>query len=170
MRYASSYVLMRLAISLAVLRTSSDAERDLEILALRRQVAVMCRQVKRPDLMPADRMILAAIGRRLPHGRMLFSPAMLLRWHQERMRKRWSAFRFRPRRARPPISDELRKTQLLRVTPAPSFASVLVTSSAASTISPSMLISISLLTMNRPSSMASKFKPKSLRLIRVCAA
>jgi len=36
----SIYVLLRLAISLATLATSSDSERDLEILALRHQVAV----------------------------------------------------------------------------------------------------------------------------------
>jgi len=33
--YASIYMLLRLAINLAVLRSSPDAERDLEILALR---------------------------------------------------------------------------------------------------------------------------------------
>jgi hypothetical protein len=66
--YASIYRLLRLAISLAALRTSTNAERDLEILALRHQVAVLRRQVKRPDLIPADRMILAAIGLRLPPG------------------------------------------------------------------------------------------------------
>jgi putative transposase len=105
--YASIYVLVRLAISLAVLRTSSDAERDLEILALRHQVAVLRRQVKRPDLLPADRMILAALGLRLPAGRLLFSPATLLRWHRELLRRHWSAFRLRPRRGRRPIPDEL---------------------------------------------------------------
>lgn len=109
MLYASIYMLLRLAISLAVLRTSSEAERDLEILALRHQVAVLRRQVKRQDLMPADRMILAAIGRRLPSGRLLFSPATLLRWHQELVRKHWSAFGLRLRRGRPPISEELRE-------------------------------------------------------------
>ncbi len=107
--YASIFVLVRLAISLAVLRTSSDAERDLEILALRHQVAVLRRQVKRPDLLPADRMILAALGSRLPPGRLLFSPATLLRWHRELVRRHWSAFRLRPRRGRPPIPDELRE-------------------------------------------------------------
>jgi len=66
--YASIYTLLRLAINLAVLRSSSDAERDLEILALRHQVAVLRREVKRPDLLPADRMILAALGSRLPPG------------------------------------------------------------------------------------------------------
>lgn len=107
MLYASIYVLVRLAISLAVLRSSSHAERDLEILALRHQIAVLRRQVKRPDLLPADRMILAAIGRKLPPGRLLFSPATLLRWHRELVRKHWSAFRLRPRRGRPPIPGEL---------------------------------------------------------------
>jgi hypothetical protein len=67
--YASIYMLLRLAISLAVLHTSSDAERDLAILALRHQVAVLRRQVKRPDLLPADGMILAALGSRLPPRR-----------------------------------------------------------------------------------------------------
>jgi hypothetical protein len=107
--YASIYVLVRLAISLAVLRSTSDAERDLAILALRHQVAVLRRQVKRPDLLPTDRMILAAIGRRLRPGRLMFSPATLLRWHRELVRQRWAAFRLRPRRGRPPISDELRE-------------------------------------------------------------
>ena len=80
--YASIYMLLRLAINLAVLRSTPDAERDLEILALRHQVAVLRRQVKRPDLLPADRMILAALGSRLPPRRLLFSPATLLRWHR----------------------------------------------------------------------------------------
>ncbi len=65
MLYASPYMLLRLAVSLALLRTGSDAGRGLEILALRHQVAVLRRQVKRPDLLPADRMILAALGSRI---------------------------------------------------------------------------------------------------------
>ena len=40
--YASIYLLLRLAISLTVLRTSSDTSRDLEILALRHEVACFC--------------------------------------------------------------------------------------------------------------------------------
>ena len=94
MLYASIYMLLRLAISLAVLRTSSDAERDLEILTLRHQATVLRRHVKRPDLLAADRMILAALGLGLPPGRLLFSPATLLRWHRELVRKHWSPFAY----------------------------------------------------------------------------
>ncbi len=107
MLYATIYAMLRLAISLVVLRTSSNAERDLEILALRHQVAILHWQVKRPELRPADRMLLAAVGLRLQPGRLLFSPATLLRWHRELVRGHWSAYRGRPCRGRPRISDEL---------------------------------------------------------------
>ncbi len=114
MLYASIYTLLRLAISLAVLRASSDSERDLELLALRHQVAVLRRQVKRPDLLPTDRMILAALGLSLPPGRLLFSPTTLLRWHRELVRRHGSAYGLRPRRGRPPISEE-RRDLILRL-------------------------------------------------------
>ena len=109
MLYASIYALLQFGINLFVLRRSSDTERDLEILALRHQVAVLRRQVKRPELLPADRLILSAVGRRLTPGRLLFSPATMLRWHHELVRRHWSAFHSRPRRGRPPISEELRQ-------------------------------------------------------------
>lgn len=109
MLYASINVLVRLALDLIVLRRTSDAERDLEILALRHQVAVLRRQVKRPELLPADRLILSALGLRIPPGRLMFSPATLLRWHRELVRGHWAAFRLRPRRGRPPIVEELRQ-------------------------------------------------------------
>ena len=44
MLLASLHALVRLAISVAVLRTQSEGERDLEILALRHQVAILRRQ------------------------------------------------------------------------------------------------------------------------------
>jgi len=107
--YASIYVLVQLSINLATLPTSSDSERLLEILALRHQVAVLRRQVKRPELVPTDRLVFAALGLRLPPGRLMLSPATLLRWHREFVRQHWSAFRMRPRRGRPPTSEELRQ-------------------------------------------------------------
>jgi hypothetical protein len=38
----------------------------------------------------------------------LRTPATLLRWHRELVRRRWATFGRRPRRGRPPISEELR--------------------------------------------------------------
>ena len=43
----------------------------------------------------------------MPSGRLLFSPATLLRWHRELVRRHWSAFRLRPRRGRWPVPDEV---------------------------------------------------------------
>jgi len=105
---ASIYALLRLMVDVLVLRTRSEPERDLELLALRHEVAVLRRQVKRPELRASDRLLLAALGRRLPAGRLLFTPATILRWHRELVRRRWAAFGRRPRRGRPPIPDELR--------------------------------------------------------------
>ena len=93
-------------IGLIVLRGMSESEKDAEILALRHEVAVLRRRVKRPDLYPTDRAIFAALGRHLPAGRLMFQPATLLRWHRELVRRKWAAFQRRPRRGRPALNEE----------------------------------------------------------------
>ena len=108
MLFASVYALARLLVAILRLHAQAEAERDLELRALPHEVAILRRQVKRPDLLPADRLLLAALGRRLPIGRLLFTPATVLRWHRELVRRRWSAFGRRPRRGRPPILEQLR--------------------------------------------------------------
>jgi putative transposase len=107
--YASVCVLLRLAIGLAVLRTSSDAERDLEILALRHEVAVLRRQVKRPDRIPAgpddpDRTGLEIAAWSLAVLSRHLAPLASGAGAQAR-----SAFGLRQRQGRPPISAELRE-------------------------------------------------------------
>jgi putative transposase len=60
---ARFYRLVRLLIDLLVLRGRTDRSKDLEILVLRHQLAVLHRQSSRPRFAPDDRAILTALGR-----------------------------------------------------------------------------------------------------------
>ena len=87
------------------LLASSDRAKDTEILILRHQVAVLQRQVKTPRLSWADRAVLAALARLLPHDqlrqlRLIISPRTLLRWHASLVRRRWTYPRRAPGRSR----------------------------------------------------------------------
>jgi hypothetical protein len=69
----------------------SDRAKDVEILILRHQVAVLQRQVKAPRLLWADRAVLAALARLLPGSQLrqmclIVSPRTLLRWHASLVR------------------------------------------------------------------------------------
>jgi hypothetical protein len=63
------YWLFRHLVGLIVLRCRSEAANEVEILVLRRELAVLRRQVARPSCRPADRVLLAALARMLPRDR-----------------------------------------------------------------------------------------------------
>lgn len=87
--------------------------KDVELLVLRHELAVLRRQVARPKLGMADRALLAAAAVHLPRpqrGLLLVTPRTLLRWHRMLVRRKW---RQPPGRVgRPPLSLELRELVL----------------------------------------------------------
>jgi hypothetical protein len=102
------YVVFRGALKLATLRFRSREFKELEIVVLRHQLAVLRRQVGRPNLKPADRAFLAAASRLLPRtswGSFAVTPTTLLRWHRWLVARR-SAYAGRV--GRPPIGGEIR--------------------------------------------------------------
>jgi hypothetical protein len=80
-----AYLTLHRSIQLLALLARGDAAKDLEILVLRHQLAVLRRQSLQPKLEPADRALLAAISRVLPRSRwscFFVTPETLLRWHR----------------------------------------------------------------------------------------
>src|SRR5262249_60220120 len=75
------YALLRLLIDLLIIRGRPAADRDLELLVLRHELLVLRRTARRPRWRRADRLILAALGRRLPSSALLLvRPATILGW------------------------------------------------------------------------------------------
>src|SRR5204863_7675433 len=94
-------------------RRRSELAKDVELLVLRHQLAVLHRQQPRPRRRAADRAFLAVLARILPprrrHG-LIVTPQTLLRWHRELVRRKWA----QPRRGpgRPPVDRRLREVVL----------------------------------------------------------
>jgi putative transposase len=109
---ARFYRLVRLIIDLLVLRGRRDRSKDVEILVLRTQLAVLHRQHPYPRFAPEDRAILTAMARVVRRDRwaiFLVKPDTLLRWHRRLVAKHWT-YPHRP--GRPTITPEIRRTIL----------------------------------------------------------
>jgi putative transposase len=109
------YLALRRILALMVLCWRSADAKEVEILVLRHQLAVLRRQHPRPRLQPNDRALLAALSRLLPRHRwsiFMVTPHTLLRWHRRMVRRHWT-YPTTPR-GRPPLPDKV-QTLIVRL-------------------------------------------------------
>ena len=115
------YLALRHVLELVVLCCRSTEAKEIEILVLRHELAVLRRKHPRPRLQPNDRALLAALSRHLPRARwsvFLVKPETLLGWHRRMVRRRRWTY---PTACsgRPPIPDQEQQliTRLARENP-----------------------------------------------------
>jgi len=103
------YLLIALLFGWLALLARSDTSKEVEILVLRHEIAVLRRQVARPKPDWADRAVIAALTRLLPrHLRLhrIVTPGTLLAWHRRLIKNKWT----HPNTTgRPPVPEEIRE-------------------------------------------------------------
>jgi putative transposase len=106
--FSLCYMVARWVAQLAMLRFRANDFKELEIVVLRHELAILRRRIPRPPISWTDRLLLTAASRLLPRPRwpsFLVTPATLLRWHRRLVAKRWTY----PRRpGRPSIRADIR--------------------------------------------------------------
>ena len=101
------YLIFWQVLGLVLLMGRTSATKDIELLVLRHEVAILRRTHPRPRLDWADRAVFAALVRRLPRAlrcRRVVTPDTVLRWHRRLVRRQWT---YPSRTGRPPIDDVL---------------------------------------------------------------
>ncbi len=105
--WAFVYLALRRLLGLVVIAMRSQSANQVELLALRHEVAVLRRQVTRPAYRPCDRALLSALSRLLPRSSWSsfgVAPATLLAWHRRLVARRWTCPDRGP--GRPPVDEE----------------------------------------------------------------
>ena len=110
------YLMFSKLLAWMVLRTRSDTSKEIEILVLRHQLAVLQRRTPHRRTSWTDRGVIAALARLLPvrrrHG-MLATPPTILRWHRDLVARRWTTPPVRT--GRPAIPASVRAALVIRL-------------------------------------------------------
>jgi putative transposase len=97
------YLIFQHLLGLLLLLSRTSSTKDIELLVLRHELAVLRRTNPRPRMDWADRAAFAALVRRLPRAprcHRLVTPNTIPRWHRRLVRKKWT---YSNRSGRPPI-------------------------------------------------------------------
>jgi putative transposase len=113
------YLALTSVVAFIRLLPMSDTDKDIEILTLRHQLAILQRQTDKPRLTPPDRTYLAALLHRLPRPtlrqlHLIVSPDTVLRWHRDLLRRQ-HAKASRPKRVGRPPTHRRVQTLVLRL-------------------------------------------------------
>ena len=103
MSFRLLYLIFIRLLSWLTLLSRASSSKNIELLVLRQEVAVLRRTNPKPRLDWADRAVLAALMRHLPRGlrgHRLVTPATVLRWHRRLVAKKWT---YPNRSGRPPL-------------------------------------------------------------------
>jgi hypothetical protein len=99
------YLIFSRLLTWLTLLPRASSSKDIELLVLRHEVAILRRTNPKPRLDWADRALFAALIRRLPvvlRRHRLVTPATVLRWHRRLVTKKWT---YPKRSGRTPIDD-----------------------------------------------------------------
>jgi putative transposase len=99
------YLVFSQLVNLLLLLVRSSASKDVELLVLRHEVAVLRRANPKPRLGWADRAVFTTLVRKLPpmlRKHRLVTPGTILRWHRRLVAKKWT---YPHRLGRPSLDD-----------------------------------------------------------------
>jgi hypothetical protein len=109
---------LRAVIAFVIASFRSRTALQFEILALRHQVGVLQRSMKRPKLTPADRVLwawLCCIWKGWQSGAFIMKAATVVGWHRKGFGLFWSWKILRGKLGRPAVPTEVR--ELIRIVP-----------------------------------------------------